>query len=853
MKYFGLLVSPFLVAALVLYWPFQSEAIPSESTDSKSFQNEDVKSPVPNDHWYRVRSYPDGFNEELYLEQLEVVKQHAWASSQTRSVVLDNSWVQEGPGNIGGRFNCLAMSPTDQNIIYAGAANGGIFKTIDGGANWTPIFDDFAYLAIGEIQLDPNDENTVFVGTGDRDFGGGSHLGNGIYKSTDGGMNWTHLGLEEGSIITQIQIDPTNSDRIFASTLGNPYEKTMERGVYRSTDGGLNWQNVLFISDSSGVIDLEMDPTNPDVLYAAGFNRINLPYNARVTGPDAKIFKTIDGGDTWTQLAGGLPTTEESRIGLEIDPTNSNIIYALYVDGSTLNPEAIYKSSDAGNSWSPLTISPDVENSMGGFGWYFGEIHVNPYNSSHLMVPGVEMFHSLDGGSTWSQNVPDWWTYEVHADKHDVLFLDNDSYIIATDGGLYRTDDNGISWTDIENIPVTQFYHIDVDPSGSGIYGGGAQDNGCMSGNELSLNNWSRLYGGDGFRMKFLELDPGSYYFESQNGGLNYNGSIDLSPDLMGNDRVNWDMPYFINEVNSELFIGTSVIKMMAFAPWDVYVDISTDLTRVPMGNAIGQDRYHTITEIDQPIYDEDRIYCGTSDGLVWRGDRTGGEYDWTWTNITGTLPDRYVTSVRCSPNNDSVVFVGMSGYRFNEDVSYLYKSEDAGQTWVDVSSDLPGIVVNDICIIPGYDDQFLFAALDGGVYFSENGGTNWSYVGLDMPFVTVTQLEIDFENEKLIAGTYSRSMYSYDISWISNLQDPASIEDHEITNIKVYPNPAHDLVYLEGITTENLNLYDVNGTLVFHQKINYTGNYGQVNIRALPAGVYFFHDGERIGKIIKQ
>ncbi|MBK9593561.1 MAG: hypothetical protein IPO32_19370 [Crocinitomicaceae bacterium] len=213
-----------------------------------------------------------------------------------------------------------------------------------------------SYLAVGDITIDPNNPDIIYVGTGDKNFGGGSLLGDGIYKSTDAGNSWTQMGLEQTAIITKVIVDPTNSDRIFASTLGNTYQKTTERGVYRSNDGGSTWQNILFVSDSSGVADLVMDPTNSDILYTASFNRINLPFKGKVKGPDAKIFKSVDGGDNWTQLGGGLPTTEESRVGLAISPTDPNTLYALYVDGVTLDTKEIYKTTNGGTTWNPLGI-----------------------------------------------------------------------------------------------------------------------------------------------------------------------------------------------------------------------------------------------------------------------------------------------------------------------------------------------------------------------------------------------------------------------------------------------------------------------------------------------------------------
>lgn len=811
---------------------------------------------VPTDHWMNIRSYPFGFDQEEYNHRMTQVRNQILTPA-TKAPDLGSTWVNEGPGNIGGRFNALAMSPTDNDIIYAGAANGGIFKTMDGGSNWTPIFDDHAYLAIGEIELDPNDENTLWVGTGDKNFGGGSHLGNGVYKSTDAGTTWTQMGLEETAIITEIAIDPTNSDRIFVSTLGNTYEKTAERGVYRTTDGGTTWQNVLFISDSSGVIDMVMDPSDPDIIYAAGFNRINLPFQAKITGPDAKIFKTTDGGNNWTQLGGGLPTTEESRIGLAISNTNPNVLYAIYTDANSVDVKDIYKTTNAGTTWTAMNVTTDLSGVQGGFGWYFGEVYLNPYDNNQLMVPGVDMMMSPDGGANWIQNVPDWWDYIVHADKHAILYLSATSYIIATDGGLYKTTNNGVTWTDIENIPVTQLYHVDVDALNPGMYGGGAQDNGTMQGNAALFNLWERVLGGDGFRLTYLVDDPGGMYCETQNGGLYYYNQItfdfyDISPSVNTPDRVNWDMPYHVNETDGEVFIGTSEVHVMSGAPFGSFVSISGDLTQVGQGTSIGADKYHTITEIDQSQFDSDKLYIGTSDGMVWRGDRSGSV--WNWTNITGTLPDRYVTAVRVSPNYDETIYVGMSGYKFNEEVSYLYKSSDNGATWVDISGNLPGITVNDVLIAENQDDDYIFAALDGGVYFTADGGAQWDYVGTGMPLATISELALDETNEKLIAGTYSRSVWSYDVSWLDEVvvEPPSAIEENS-KEITFYPNPVEDLVYFENVEMEYLDLYDAKGQRVLHKKVFNTGQYNQVNLSELPSGIFIFKGGEYTGRVVKK
>lgn len=851
MKY--VLLSLLAIGAILSFVYYPTEI----KEEQELTQNEAPKQLEPNNLWYDMHSYPMPFDKAEFLQRIAEVQFDAYGSNM-KTPDLSSAWLAEGPGNIGGRFNALAVSPTDQNIIYAGAANGGIFKTTDGGATWFPIFDDHAFLAIGDIELDPNDENTIFVGTGDKNFGGGSHLGNGVYKSTDAGATWSQLGLEETAIITEIAIDPTNSNRIFVSTLGNTYEKTPDnRGVYRTTDGGVSWQNVLFISDSSGVIDMVMDPSNSNILYATGYNRINQPFQAKVTGPDANIYKTVDGGDNWVELTTGLPAGEHSRIGLAISDVAPNTLYATYTDGISLDILDIYKTTNGGTTWAPLNVHAGglPTNAQGNFGWYFGEVYLNPYDNNQLMVPGVNMYKSQDGGSNWTQNVPDWWDYTVHADKHAIVYLSATSYIIATDGGLYKTVNNGVTWTDIENIPATQLYHIDVDKLNPGLYGGGAQDNGTISGNATVFNSWDRLYGGDGFRLKFLEDDPGGAYYETQNGGLTYQNSItfdvqDVSPPVFGADRVAWDMPYFVNEGTAELFVGTSEIQIMETAPYGSYYSISGDLTKVATGTYIGDAKRHYITEIDQPLNNDNKLYVGTSDGKVWRGNRSGSV--WSWTDISAGLPDRYCTAIRVSPNFNNTLYAGFSGYTVNDGVSYLYKSTDDGATWVDISGNMPDITVNDILIAPGYADEYLFAALDGGVYFSEDSGVQWDYMGTGLPLATVTELEMDFDNKKLVAGTYSRSVWSYDVSWLDQTVDPTGIDEESKNVLHMYPNPVHDLVYFQNSEAEYLEVYDGSGKLVIRKKIMNNGSYCQANLASLGTGVYYVKLGAKSAKLIK-
>ncbi len=854
MKKLELLTVTVLLIGTVFLVNYSKPTIQNQQTFLEKPVKE-TKSLYPNDLWMQQRSYPNGFNKTLFVKRMDEIKNTRYINSQSKAVDLTLPWLLEGPGNIGGRFNVLKQHPTSANTIFAGAANGGIFKTTDGGTTWNPIFDDISYMSIGDIEIDPNSPNTMYVGTGDKNFGGGSHIGNGVYKTTDGGNTWTASGLDQTGIVTKVIVDPTNSNTVFAATLGNTFQKTNERGVYKSTDGGATWNNVLFISDSSGVIDMVMDPSNPNVLYASGYNRLNNFISHRVYGPAAKVFKTTDGGNTWNALGGGLPTGTESRIGLAIDPSNSNTIFAIYV-GTNLDIKDVYKSTNAGTTWTPMNVTSSgvPTDMMGNFGWYFGRIYINPYNSNNMIIGGVDMFQTTDGGTSWSQNVPDWWTYDVHADKHDVLFLDATSYIIATDGGLYKTTDLGNTWNDIENIPVTQFYHIAVDPLNTGVYGGGAQDNGTSEGNAIAINNWQKLYGGDGFRLTYLKNYLGAKIYETQNGNIIWEdvstNQTNVSPVVNSPDRTNWDTPYFINEETGELFVGTSKMQVMQNAPYGSYTDITGDLTKVGIGQPFGQDRYHTIVEISGVNGNNDMIFAGTNDGLIWRMDRNGA--NWDWTNVTGNLPNRYVTEIKSSINPNGSIYVCFSGYTDNDYSSYLYKTDDFGATWVDISGNLPNVPVNDIEIPQGQYDDYLFAALDGGVYFTQDGGANWDYVGVNLPLVTISDIEIDYTNQKLIAGTYSRSVFSYDISWIDNLgTDFTGLKEQTSFKLNVYPNPVTNQLTINSTQKGWFKLFDANGRLVLQKNIN--NQTTTISVINLPKGVYFYKLNNNKGKLIKE
>ncbi len=822
----------------------------SESPEKIPSDNRIEQKHEPSDEFFLQRMGPDGhFALDAYTNALNGITQQ----TLTRTINgFDEEWTTQGPGNIGARVNTLKVHPTNEDIIYAGFSDGGVFKTTDGGVTWNPIFDDQAFLSIGDIELDPQDPNIVYVGTGDLNISGYPFIGDGLYRSTNGGDTWTNIGLEETRIISKIIIDPTNSNNIFTAAMGLPFQRNSDRGIYRSTDNGNSWEQVLFISDSTGVSEMVMDPNNPQVLYAIGWDRIRNNFESVIKGEGAKVYKTTDGGDTWNILGGGLPNDiTHSRMGITIHESNPNILYVQYIAGDGYQLEAIYKTEDAGISWDPIPIDEDINglssNAMGGFGWYFGKIRVNPNDPNDIYLLGVDLWRTTDAGENWDRATPPWWSYDVHADKHDLTFLADGGVLLATDGGIYRSDANNDTWVDIENIPTTQLYRVAYNPHLPNQYYGGAQDNGSMGGNAIEINNWDRIFGGDGFQMAFDPDNPDRFFVETQRGNISVTldggNNFDSGDNGIDNgDRRNWDMPYFISPHFSQiLFTGTyRVYSGVGDVPdWN---PISEDLTDGPDATS----RYNNITAIDESPIEEGLLYVGTGDGNVWRGDNFGG----TWTSISNGLPDQYVTDVIGSPTDVDIAYVTYSGYRDNDFLPRIFRSNDQGGTWEDISSDLPDLAINELLILPETGDSVMFVATDGGVYGTVTAGESWERLGTNMPIITVYDLVINVEKNQLVAGTFARSIMTYPLDSISTMEDPMVSNNTptklKTSRIKIIPTIATHSTQINIENTEpnrtvDLAVISMDGKLMYEaSKLSGPEVSHDLDISQYPAGQYF-------------
>ncbi|MGI9159483.1 MAG: VPS10 domain-containing protein, partial [Saprospiraceae bacterium] len=426
-----------LLGALLTAW---ASCRPAQQLSESA--NEKIREKTePYDLFAFQRSYPDtSFDWQAWRRALEVTRRQEAVVSRNSVDCFSGGtdWTQEGPGNVAGRLNSLAMHPQNENYVLAGFSGGGIFKTTDGGANWTPVFDEQPELSIGDITFDPNNPNIVYAGTGDPNVPSNVFNGNGIYKSADAGNTWSYLALQNQGIISKVVVDPANSQTLYAAAMGNPYVRDSLRGIYKSSDGGQNWERVLFVHPQAGASDLVINHQNPQILYAAFWDRIRSNKESIVFGPHARIYKTTDGGATWTQLTGGLPTGIMGRTGLAISAQNPDKLYAIYVD-TLSRPGGMFKTTDGGANWTPVNIST-LSDAFGDFGWFFGKVRCNTYNDEDLYLLGVLLWRRQPGSNAWQVGAG------AHADTHDLLFAPSGKRYLATDGGMY-TNITGIAWT----------------------------------------------------------------------------------------------------------------------------------------------------------------------------------------------------------------------------------------------------------------------------------------------------------------------------------------------------------------------------------------------------------------------
>ena len=782
---------------------------------------------------------------DVYIKALEQAHKLQRKTRKNRLAKNENivHWEFAGPSNIGGRVVDIEINPINPNIIYSGFATGGVFKSTDMGTSWFPVFDSLNILTIGDIAIDPVNPDILYVGTGEANGGHNNFPGAGVFKSTDAGNTWKFLGLTNTTSIGRIIVNPVNDNTVYLAAVGSYFSPNPERGVYKSTDGGSSWDKSLFVSDSTGAIDLVMNPDNPEFLFAAMWERVRRPNSAHLYGPSSGIYRTTNGGSNWELLNSttGLPNSKKQnigRIGLAMSFSNPNVTYALYNDGTYIT--GLYKTTDYGDSWVNVDADNDLSGGSSNFSWYFGQVRIHPTNPEIVYVLDVGFMRSTDGGTSWS------YYYQTHVDHHALAFNpSNPNWLIdGNDGGINISTNAGVTWGPHANIPATQFYEIGLDANNPDKLYGGTQDNGTNRTPDGGTNDWQNIYGGDGFYVVVDYTNPDIIYAESQYGNLgkSTDGGRSFSNATIGinfSEPTNWSTPIVMDPNNSNiLYYGTNRIyrTIDSASSWQV---ISDDLTDGIPGTRLG-----TVTTIAVAPGNSDVIYAGTDDSHVW----VTPDYGTTWTDVSGTLPYRWVTRVVVDPKDENIVYVTFSGLKWRDPQPHVFRSSNMGQSWTDISSNLPDAPVNAFAV-DNIDQSILYLGNDVGMYVSFNTGGSWESLGEGLPVVTIGDIKIHPTENSLVAGTYGRSMYKLDLNLLTGVE---TNNDNNIVNIfkleQNYPNPFNPITNIRfqisnaGYIT--LKVYDILGnevaTLV--DEIKPAGEYEVKFVgNGLASGVYFY------------
>ncbi len=694
-------------------------------------------------------------------------------------------WRAIGPAIMGGRIDDFAVVESNPNIVYAGAASGGVWKTTNAGVTWEPLFDNEAVSTIGDITLAPSDPSIVWVGSGEANNRQSSSWGNGVYKSTDGGKTWTNVGLKDSQHIGRIVIHPQSPDVVYVAALGHLWGANKERGVYKTTDGGRTWTQSLFINEDTGVVDVAMDPQSPDTLYAAAYQRRRTAFGFNGGGTDGGIYKTTNGGATWKKLSKGLPHEsggDVGRIGIGIYRKNPNIVYAVVQHSKG----GIFRSEDKGETWTKMSDTNPRPS-------YYSQIVVDPNNDLRIWVLGAQMFTSEDGGKTFVSNR----VTRIHGDYHALWINPNDSnqMIAGSDGGIHFSHDAGRSWDYINTIPLGQFYEVGVDMRQPYWICGGLQDNGSWCGPSatwyqggITNDEWFRVAGGDGFYAQVDPTDPTIVYAESQDGNvlrrdLRTNEARNIRPEPKEEDpryRFQWNSPIVISAHNPKTIYYGGNFLFKSNDRGDTWTKLGGDLTtgvdrgklailgkvadKDTLSRNDGVQEFPTITTISESPLTTAVLWVGTDDGNL-QVTRDAGQ---TWKNVASNVPGvpkgTYVSRVVASRYAEGTALVAFDGHRSNDFNAYVFMTSDYGATWKSLGGGLPA-KSGTVHVVREHprSQNLLFAGTEFGIFASFDRGATWSSLKFNLPTVPVDDIAIHPRDNDLILGTHGRSVWILD------------------------------------------------------------------------------------------
>lgn len=689
-----------------------------------------------------------------------------------------------GPALTSGRISDIAVDPTDKRIWYIGVASGNVWKTTNAGTTFTPIFDDEGSYSIGAMTIDPNDPLVIWVGTGENNSQRSVGFGDGVYKSVDGGRKWTKMGLDRSEHIAKIVVDPRDSSVVWVAAQGPLWSSGGDRGLYKSNDGGKNWKKVLDISPNTGVTDIAVDPRNPDVVYAASYQRRRHVWTLINGGPESAIHKTRDGGATWDKLTSGLPKEDIGRIGLALAPTRPDTVYAI-VEAANKSG-GFFRSTDAGASWEKRN------DYVAGSPQYYQEIYVDPKNPDRVYSMDTFTMITEDGGKTFNR-----LGYKAkHVDEHAIWIDpdDTDHFLIGNDGGLYETWDRGETYNFKENLPVTQFYKIEVDESFPAYYVyGGTQDNFTLGGPSRTLNTqgitnaeWFVTVGGDGFQTRVDPTDPNIVYSQSQYGGLarydrKSGEALDIRPQPQSGGtplRFHWDSPLIISpHAHTRLYFGGQML-FRSDDRGNSWRAVSGDLTRnldrnklkvmdrVWSADAVAKNHstsyFGNLVALSESPRVEGLIYAGTDDGLV-QVTEDGGA-NWRKVEKFPGVPDMtYVSNLRASLHDADTVYAIFNNHKMGDFKPYLLESNDRGRTWKSIAGDLPTRGPTWALVEDHVNRDLLFVGTEFGAYFTLDRGKKWIELTGGVPTIAVRDLAIQRRENDLVLGTFGRGFYILD------------------------------------------------------------------------------------------